>query len=97
MFTRVYRFLAPLVLSLAVASLTISAAAQPYSTSSATQPSAASVADSIGQLIEKGQAFEVSGRWAEALSHYEEALRVHPNDTQLTGKFRGSLHIGLKD
>lgn len=51
----------------------------------------------ISSLVEKGRSLETSGRWAEALSHYEEALREHPNDAVLTGRFDSArLHYSLE-
>jgi carboxyl-terminal processing protease len=58
---------------------------------------AASLPSAISRWIEKGQSLEVSGRWAEALSHYEEALREHPEDSTLTGHFDlARLHYSLE-
>lgn len=57
----------------------------------------ASVDNAIGQWIEKGRSLEGSGRWAEALSHYEEALREHPEEPTLTGCFDlARLHYSLE-
>ena len=48
-------------------------------------------------MIDKGRSLETSGRWAEALSHYEEALREHPEDVNLTGRFdTARLHYSLE-
>jgi carboxyl-terminal processing protease len=100
MFTRVYRFLTPLALSLALASLTTAAAGQTFSTSSAASKvsaAASALPDAIGQLIDKGRSLELSGRWAEALSHYEEALREHPEDVNLASRFdTARLHYSLE-
>ncbi len=38
-------------------------------------------------LLEKGRSFETSGRWADALSCYEEALREFPQDRLLQARF----------
>jgi carboxyl-terminal processing protease len=100
MCNRVPRFLCSLALLIAQASFATSAAAQPYSTSSvAPQISAANSAtpDAISQLVDKGRSLETSGHWAEALSHYEEALRAHPEDVTLTGRFDfARLHYSLE-
>jgi carboxyl-terminal processing protease len=51
----------------------------------------------ISSLIEKGRSLESSGRWAEALAHYEEALREHPEDVALTARFDlARLHYSLE-
>ncbi|MEX2316179.1 MAG: S41 family peptidase [Pirellulales bacterium] len=41
----------------------------------------------ISSLLEKGRSLETAGRWAEALSYYEEALREHPSDRSLESRF----------
>jgi carboxyl-terminal processing protease len=41
----------------------------------------------ISSLVEKGRLLESTGRWAEALSHYEDALREHPTDQILEDRF----------
>jgi len=41
----------------------------------------------IGGLLEKGRSLEVTGRWADALSHYEAALHEHPEDQALQARF----------
>lgn len=100
MFTRVSRSSWTLSLLVALASLVAPAAAQSYKAPSATSQiseAAASLTDTVTGLIEKGRSLEVSGRWAEALSHYEEALREHPNDVDLTGRFDvARLHYSLE-
>jgi carboxyl-terminal processing protease len=54
-------------------------------------------ADAINGLLEKGRSLELSGRWADALSHYEEALREHPDDGALAGRFDlARLHYSLE-
>jgi hypothetical protein len=53
--------------------------------------------DPIGALLSKGQSLETSGRWAEALSYYEEALREHPQDVKLQDRFDvARLHYSLE-
>ena len=103
MISRVSRSFWSLSLLVALALLATPAAAQSqaFSASSAVEQvsaAAASLPDSIiSSLIEKGRSLEVSGRWAEALSHYEEALRQHPNDASLTGHFDlARLHYSLE-
>jgi carboxyl-terminal processing protease len=41
------------------------------------------VADDLATVFEKGARLEGERRWAEALSHYEEALRQHPHRTDI--------------
>jgi len=88
-----------------LATLFVSLASQPtlaqsFTPTASVEPaaaSAASVDNAIGQWIEKGRALEGSGRWAEALSHYEEALREHPEEPTLTGCFdQARLHYSLE-
>jgi tryptophanyl-tRNA synthetase len=39
----------------------------------------------VSSLLQKGGSLESGGRWAEALSFYDEALHEHPEDAALTG------------
>ncbi len=41
----------------------------------------------ISSLLEKGRTLETDGHWADALSHYEEALHEHPEDPALKDRF----------
>jgi len=51
----------------------------------------------IGGLLEKGRSLEVTGRWADALSHYEAALHEHPEDQALQARFDvARLHYSLQ-
>ena len=51
----------------------------------------------ISSLIKEGQPLEAAGRWAEALSFYEEALREHPHDSALQSRFDvARLHYSLE-
>ena len=74
--------------------------AQSFSPTASAEPVSAaadSLHSTVGQWIEKGQSFEANGRWAEALSHYEEALREHPEEPVLTGHFdTARLHYSLE-
>jgi carboxyl-terminal processing protease len=75
------------------------AAQSPSTPATASQVSGAvdSLNQSVSALIDKGRSLELSGRWAEALSHYEEALREHPDDASLTGRFDlARLHYSLE-
>jgi carboxyl-terminal processing protease len=51
----------------------------------------------IASLLEKGRSLEISGRWADALSHYEEALHEHPQEPALQARFDNArLHYSLE-
>lgn len=53
-------------------------------------------ADQVDGILQRGQALEKERRWGEALTHYEEALRQHPNESRLEQKFTSSkLHYDL--
>jgi len=74
----------------AVLSLSPAAAQQPTTISISTR------AAEISDLLKQGQQFEIQRRWAEALTHYEEALRDFPNDAALQGRFNfARLHYDL--
>lgn len=73
-----------------------------------TSPLSASAADQVSNaverlpaaihsMLEKGRALEVTGRWADALSCYEEALREYPQDRTLQARFDvARLHYSLE-
>jgi carboxyl-terminal processing protease len=51
----------------------------------------------IHSLLEKGRSLELTGRWADALSCYEEALREFPQDRTLQARFDvARLHYSLE-
>jgi carboxyl-terminal processing protease len=51
----------------------------------------------VSSLLQKGGSLESKGRWAEALSFYDEALHEHPEDPALTGRFDvARLHYSLE-
>jgi carboxyl-terminal processing protease len=55
------------------------------------------ITDAIKSFLQKGQSLETSGRWAEALSYYEEALREHPQEPALQDRFDlARLHYSLE-
>ena len=87
-------------LSLVLAAFASPLAAQSlpaHSASAQTSAAADPLMVDIKGLLDKGGALEISGRWAEALSHYEEALRAHPNNPDLTGRFDlARLHYSLE-
>lgn len=37
----------------------------------------------VSETLQKGQTLELERRWGEALSHYEEAVRIYPNERAL--------------
>jgi len=51
----------------------------------------------VHQALEEGRTLETSGRWAEALSHYDEAIRKHPQDRNLQARFdEARLHCSFE-
>ena len=51
----------------------------------------------VSSLLQKGGSLESTGKWAEALSFYDEALHEHPEDPALTGRFDvARLHYSLE-
>jgi carboxyl-terminal processing protease len=51
----------------------------------------------IGKLLEKGRSLELTGRWADALSHYESALHEYPQEPALQARFDvARLHYSLQ-
>jgi carboxyl-terminal processing protease len=54
-------------------------------------------AAAINALLEKGRSLELTGRWADALSCYEEALREYPQDRTLQARFDvARIHYSLE-
>ena len=50
----------------------------------------------LDKILERGQSLEQERRWGEALTHYEEALRQHPNERRLEQRFTTTkLHYDL--
>jgi carboxyl-terminal processing protease len=41
----------------------------------------------ISDILRRGQQLEVERRWGEALAHYEDAVRQHPQETTLQQRF----------
>jgi carboxyl-terminal processing protease len=51
----------------------------------------------ISHVIEAGHSLELNGRWADALTHYEEALHEYPEHPALQAKFDvARLHYSLE-
>ncbi|MEX0613180.1 MAG: S41 family peptidase [Pirellulales bacterium] len=51
----------------------------------------------ISSLLEKGRSLELTGRWGDALSHYEAALHEYPQDGALQARFDVvRLHYSLE-
>ncbi|MEX2168143.1 MAG: S41 family peptidase [Pirellulales bacterium] len=68
------------------------------SVAAAQQPgiSAAAQSPNVSQALEEGRQLESQSRWADALTHYEEALRDNPNDQVLQQRFdEARLHYGI--
>jgi carboxyl-terminal processing protease len=54
------------------------------------------VGGGIVDVLRRGRQLENEHRWGDALSHYEEALRQHPNDSSLQQRFDfARLHYDL--
>ena len=52
--------------------------------------------NAITRVLESGRTLEVSGRWADALTQYEEALHEYPEDQALQARFDvARLHYSL--
>ncbi len=57
---------------------------------------ASALSDPADALLEEGQRMEASRQWAAALSHYERALRDHPNHADLLQRYDlAKLHYSL--
>ncbi len=51
----------------------------------------------IGDLLRQGRRLEVEDRWGEALSHYEDAIRVFPGENSLRRRFDFTrMHYDLR-
>ncbi|MBN2296690.1 MAG: S41 family peptidase [Pirellulales bacterium] len=51
----------------------------------------------IGDLLREGRRLEVEDRWGEALTHYEEAIRIFPDEDSLRRRFDFSrMHYDLR-
>ncbi len=64
-----------------------------------TAPASASYRDELALLLQNGAALETEARWRDVLCHYETALRIYRNDTQLLERYRvARFHydIGLR-
>ncbi len=44
----------------------------------------------IGSLLRQGQQLELERRWGDALTHYEDALRAHPDEAGLQRRFESA-------
>jgi carboxyl-terminal processing protease len=47
-------------------------------------PTTEATADDVSGVLERGHRFESQARWGEAINLYEESLREHPGDQELT-------------
>ena len=81
-----------------IASLALLVGAAAYA--QAQLPTTVSISDprgEIGELLTRGHQLEIERRWGEALAHYEDALRQHPNEAELHRRFDTSrLHFDLE-
>ncbi len=72
-------------------------AGQNGSTDAPIRISPAATSDVIVNLLEQGRALEVTGRWGEALSHYEQALLEHPGNRTLVSQLDlAKIHFSLE-
>lgn len=54
------------------------------------------IQSAVHHALEKGHTLELSGRWADALTQYEEALHEYPEDKDLQARFDvARLHYSL--
>ncbi|OHB66447.1 MAG: hypothetical protein A2V70_05360 [Planctomycetes bacterium RBG_13_63_9] len=72
------------------------APSQRASTQQSTTISISSGAESVADLLRRGRLLEVERRWSEALTHYEDALRLYPEEDSLQRRFSHTrLHYGV--
>ncbi len=61
-----------------------------------TMPAASAHPAEVSEVLRRGQQLELERRWAEAFSHYEEAVRQFPDDHGLQRRFEyARLHYDL--
>ncbi len=73
------------------------ASAQNETVAVTSEPANTNSPAAVAKAIAAGQRLETQQRWADALSHYEKALRDFPGDAQLTQRFEISrLHYSLE-
>ncbi|MEN6457587.1 MAG: S41 family peptidase [Thermoguttaceae bacterium] len=69
-------------------------------TAAAQLPTVITISDPRGEMTEilsRGQQLEQQRRWGEALGHYEDAVRQHPNDSSLKQRFDAArLHYDIE-
>lgn len=56
-------------------------------------PVKVSAADDLAKVLEQGARLERERRWADALTHYEDANRHHPNQPDLVKKLTRSEEV----
>jgi carboxyl-terminal processing protease len=50
----------------------------------------------VSELLQRGHQLEVERRWGEALTHYEDAVRLYPGETALQRRFESTrLHYDV--
>jgi len=84
-FNRIAIFVALAAVLLGVAPLRQSFAQQ--STTISISPAVSTETTEIGDLLRQGRRLEVERRWGEALSHYEDAMRLFPGERSLQQRF----------
>ncbi len=69
-------------------------------TAAAQLPTTITISDPRGEIadvLRRGQQLEQQRRWGEALGHYEDAVRQHPQDTALQQRFDAArLHYDIE-
>jgi len=51
----------------------------------------------IDAILSRGRQLEIERRWGEALAHYEDAMRRHPQEAELRQRFESSrLHFDIE-
>ena len=93
------KFLARLLIP-AMLGFVLAASAQAQSTASGEQVNILPeplLIDAIQDVLAKGRDLETNSRWGEALTHYEDALREHRNDSTLRKRHDlAKLHYSLE-
>jgi len=69
----------------------------PTTVAAGTSTATDTLRSAITRVLETGRSLELSGRWADALTQYEEALHEYPEDNALKARFDvARLHYSLE-
>ena len=72
-------------------------AASPVATTPSTTTAVDAIQATISRVLDSGRSLELSGHWADALTHYEEALHEYPEERSLQARFDvARLHYSLQ-